>query len=66
YLEDEVVADLNAVEFMLAGASAIQIGTAIAYKGLDIFKLVTEGMAAYLRRKGYRCVEEIVGLSHRN
>jgi len=55
----------DAVEFMLAGASAVQIGTAIAYKGLDIFRLVAEGIAAYLRRKGLRCVKEIVGLSHR-
>lgn len=56
----------DAVEFMLAGASAVQIGTAIAYKGLEVFGLVAEGITDYLRRKGHRCVEEIVGLSHRN
>jgi len=56
----------DALEFMLAGASAAQIGTAIAYEDLGIFGLVTEGIAAYLRKKGHRSVEEIVGLSHRN
>lgn len=56
----------DAVEFMLAGASAVQIGTAIAYEDLGIFGLVAEGIAAYLRRKGHRSVDEIVGLSHRN
>ena len=56
----------DAVEIMLAGASAVQIGTAIAYKDLDIFRLVAEGIATYLRRKRYGCVEEIVGLSHRS
>ena len=56
----------DAVEFMLAGASAVQIGTAIAYEDLGIFGLVAEGIAAYLRRKGHRSAEEIVGLSHRN
>jgi len=55
----------DAVEFMLAGASAVQIGTAIASKGLGVFKSVTKGMDTYLRRKGFRSVKDIVGLSHR-
>ncbi len=56
----------DAVEFMLAGASAIQIGTAIAYKGLSIFRSITDGIESYLERKGYRCVKDVVGLSHRS
>ena len=55
----------DAVEFMLAGASAVQIGTAIASEGLSVFKSVTKGIDAYLRDKGFRSVKEIVGLSHR-
>jgi len=55
----------DAVEFMLAGASAVQIGTAIASKGLGVFKSVTRGIDSYLRRKGFGSVKEIVGLSHR-
>jgi dihydroorotate dehydrogenase (NAD+) catalytic subunit len=55
----------DAVEFMLAGASAIQIGTAIATKGTNIFKTVTHGISVYLRKKGFKSVEEIVGVSHR-
>jgi dihydroorotate dehydrogenase (NAD+) catalytic subunit len=55
----------DAVEFMLAGASAVQIGTAIASKGLRVFKLVTRGIDSYLRRKSFGSVKDIVGLSHR-
>jgi len=55
----------DAVEFMLAGASAVQIGTAIASRGLGVFRSVTRGMDSYLRRKGFRSVKDIVGLSHR-
>jgi len=55
----------DAVEFMQAGASAIQIGTAIAVKGLDVFKQVTKGVEAFLERKKIGSVREIVGLSHR-
>jgi len=54
----------DAVEFMLAGASAVQIGTAIASKGLGVFKSVSRGIDSYLRRKGFGSVKDIVGLSH--
>jgi len=53
----------DAVEFMLAGASAVQIGTAIAFKGLKVFKSVTRGIKAYVRKKGFENVKEIVGLA---
>ncbi len=56
----------DAVEFMLAGASAVQIGTAIAFGGIGVFKSITRGIDAYLTRKGFRSVKEIVGLSHRH
>jgi dihydroorotate dehydrogenase (NAD+) catalytic subunit len=55
----------DAVEFLLAGASAVQIGTAIAYRGLDVFKEVTGGIEKYLRGKRLKSVGEVVGLSHR-
>jgi len=55
----------DAVEFMLAGASAIQIGSAIALEGLSIFSSICHGISAYLERKGFRSVNEIVGLAHK-
>lgn len=55
----------DALEFMLAGASAVQIGTAIASEGLGVFGSVGQGVDAYLCEKGYGSVKEIVGLSHR-
>jgi dihydroorotate dehydrogenase (NAD+) catalytic subunit len=54
----------DAVEFMLAGASAVQIGTAIAFKGVNVFNAITQGIEGYLKRKGFKNVKEIVGLAH--
>jgi len=54
----------DAVEFLLAGARAVQIGTAVAYHDLSVFKEVTSGLERYLLRKGYAGIGEIVGLSH--
>ena len=56
----------DAVEFMLAGASAVQIGTAIASKGLGVFKSVANGIDSFLKRKRFGSVKDIVGLSHRH
>lgn len=55
----------DAVEFMLAGATAVQVGTAIAFKGLEVFQSINKGIEAYLETKGYQSVRNIVGLSHR-
>jgi dihydroorotate dehydrogenase (NAD+) catalytic subunit len=54
----------DAVEFLLAGASAVQIGTAVA-DNTDIFQAVTKGVETYLRKKNYGSVKDIVGLAHR-
>jgi dihydroorotate dehydrogenase (NAD+) catalytic subunit len=55
----------DAVEFLLAGASAVQIGTAVAVRGLGVFGEVVRGIRAYMRKRELRSVGEIVGLSHR-
>ena len=53
----------DAVEFFLAGASAVQIGTAVA-DDVEIFRAVTKGVESYLRRKHYANIKEIIGLAH--
>jgi dihydroorotate dehydrogenase (NAD+) catalytic subunit len=54
----------DAVEFLLAGASAVQIGTAVALKDTDVFQGIARGVENYLRKKHYRSVKEIVNLAH--
>jgi dihydroorotate dehydrogenase (NAD+) catalytic subunit len=54
----------DAVEFFLAGAVAVQVGTAIAFEETNIFQTINRGITSYLQRKGYRSVHEVVGLSH--
>ena len=54
----------DAVEFLLAGASTVQIGTGIAINDLSIFQTINKGLQAYLERKGYGNVKEIIGLAH--
>jgi dihydroorotate dehydrogenase (NAD+) catalytic subunit len=54
----------DAVEFFLAGASAVQIGTAVA-EDTELFQTVKHGLGVYLRRKHFRSIKEVIGLAHR-
>jgi len=54
----------HAVEFLLAGATAVQVGTAASGK-YGLFRKIVEGIGGYIRRKGFRTVAEITGLVHR-
>lgn len=51
----------DAIEFILAGASAIQIGTANFIDPAVTVKVI-EGINAYLDENGFKSVKEIVGL----
>jgi dihydroorotate dehydrogenase (NAD+) catalytic subunit len=52
----------DAIEFMLAGASAVAVGTA-NFVQPDIAESIAQGMLAYLDRHGVRSINEIVGLA---
>lgn len=56
----------DAVEFILAGASAIQIGTAIAYHNPEVFQDINRGIITYLKKRNHRSIKELVGQAHRN
>jgi dihydroorotate dehydrogenase (NAD+) catalytic subunit len=51
----------EAIEFILAGASAVGIGTAIAYYGLDVVRDVVRGIEDYLSSEGFESIDELVG-----
>jgi dihydroorotate dehydrogenase (NAD+) catalytic subunit len=55
----------DAVEFFLAGAIAVQVGTAVALENPNVFHAINRGVKAYLKKKGYGSVKEIVGIAHR-
>ncbi|MGB9882852.1 MAG: dihydroorotate dehydrogenase [Methanomassiliicoccales archaeon] len=54
----------DAVEYLMAGATALQIGSAVQKKGLRVFKDINNGLRKFLEREGYSAVNEIVGVAH--
>ena len=53
----------DAVEYLLCGASALEIGTAVIEKGFDVFGEIAVGIRGYLEEHGFGDVNEIVGLA---
>jgi dihydroorotate dehydrogenase (NAD+) catalytic subunit len=53
----------DTIEFFLAGASAVQIGTAL-YNGLDVIEAINNGLRNYLVETGKSSISELTGLSH--
>lgn len=54
----------DALEFILAGATAVALGSAVGSRGVEVFREIATGIEAYMLRKGYRSVRQLVGLSH--
>ncbi|BAZ99229.1 dihydroorotate dehydrogenase [Methanothermobacter sp. EMTCatA1] len=54
----------DAVEFLFAGARAVQVGTAIMYDGPEVFMKICRGLEAFMMAEGFSSVDEMVGLAH--
>ena len=53
----------DAIEFFLAGASAVQVGTSL-YQGIEIISEINEGMVRYLKDNEFKSINDIIGLAH--
>jgi dihydroorotate dehydrogenase (NAD+) catalytic subunit len=56
----------DAVEFILAGASAIQLGSAIGDNWIHVFNDINHGILQYMKRKGYSKIDEMIGLAKKS
>jgi len=52
------------VEYLLAGASAVQVGSALATREISIFKELCEDLSRYMSTHGFKSIKEIVGKAH--
>jgi dihydroorotate dehydrogenase (NAD+) catalytic subunit len=60
-----VTTGTDAVEMIMAGATAVEIGTAIYYRGIDVFKKVTDEIKQFMKEEGYSTIDEMRGLAHK-
>ena len=55
----------DVIEYMMAGASAVQIGTVLGFEGLNSFNKILRELHKYLASKNYSDVSELTGIAQR-
>jgi len=56
----------DAIEFFLAGASSVQIGSAIGDNWINVFDDINKGIKKYMADNGFSKIEEMVGLAKKS
>jgi len=57
---------LDAIEMMMAGASAVAVGSAVYDQGLDVFKSIRAEMEAFMETHGYADYPDLIGVLEEN
>jgi len=53
----------DAIEFILAGASAVQIGSAVGDNWIQVFDEMNKGILQYMEKKEYSKIEDMIGIA---
>ena len=53
----------HAVEMMMVGATTVQVGTAVMWRGYQVIEDILQGMESFMEKKGYRSPEEFIGIA---
>jgi len=53
----------DAIEYFMAGASAVQIGSAVYYRGIDSFKKICREIEKWMQKHNYKDLSELIGVA---
>ena len=54
----------HAIEMIMAGATAIGVGTAIYERGIDVFRKICQEMETWMSENSYNSIHEMIGVAH--
>lgn len=54
----------DAIEMIMAGATALGIGSAVYLRGKDVFAKICKEMTEFMKKEGYSSVGELRGIAH--
>ncbi|RME62097.1 MAG: dihydroorotate dehydrogenase [Caldilineae bacterium] len=60
-----VTSGVDAIEMLMAGATAVGVGSAIYYRGPDALRQIRDEMDQWLDDHGYASLQAVQGLAHR-
>ncbi|MFQ5595540.1 MAG: dihydroorotate dehydrogenase [Anaerolineae bacterium] len=55
----------DAIEMIMAGATAVGVGSAVYYRGVEAFAQILHEMTDWLASHGHTCLDYIRGMAHR-
>jgi dihydroorotate dehydrogenase (NAD+) catalytic subunit len=58
-----ILSGMDAVEYIMAGANAVQIGSGVYYRGEGIFKEICQQIGEFMEQNGYKNIQEMVGIA---
>jgi dihydropyrimidine dehydrogenase (NAD+) subunit PreA len=53
----------DAIEYFMVGAKTVQVCTAVHWRGPKAFKEICDGILAFMERKGYERIDDMVGIA---
>ena len=56
----------DVVEFLYAGASAVQIGTSIMNEGVEVFSKIAQDLEVFMDKYNFNSISEMVGYGHKD
>ena len=59
-----IMSGQDALEYLMAGARAVEVGTAVAFRGIRIFGELNEQLGRLMDDLGLRSISDVVGVAH--
>lgn len=56
----------DAIEFIMAGATGVGMGSAIYYRGIKVFNKINQEIKDFMIKEGYKNLSELKGIAHEN
>ena len=53
----------DVIEYMIAGARAVQIGTGVYYRDVSIFSEIAKELEEWLEKHGYTSIKDVIGIA---
>jgi len=61
-----VLTGQDAIEMILAGATAVGVGSALWYRGPDVFSIIQEELGAFMKGHNIQSIQDIIGKALQN
>ena len=55
---------VDAIEMFMAGATVVGVGTAVHYRGIDVFEKLAKEVKAFMQENDFTSLDEIRNLTH--